>query len=82
MKIVVFLAEPLRVRNGAVERMSGLVEFELTCFRSLYCFCEKCSNFARVQRFKIAGRLESLLKDRERIAAGDDDTRGEIHSVV
>src|ERR1700676_3231104 len=81
-EVFVFLAEPLWVRDGAVELVSGLIKLKLAYFRSLCCFCKKGRNSGRVQRLKTAGRMESLLKDGQRIAAGDDDTGGEIHGVV
>jgi hypothetical protein len=35
-----------------------------------------------VHRLKTAGRMESLLQDRHRVAAGDDHTGREIHRVI
>src|SRR5437762_14280468 len=36
----------------------------------------------RVQRLKSSGCMDSLLKDRERIAASDNNTGGKIDGVV
>src|SRR5437879_7173552 len=36
----------------------------------------------RVHRLKSSGCMDSLLKDRERIAASDNNTGGKIHGVV
>src|SRR5712692_8874836 len=81
-EILIFLAKPLWIGDGAVEPMTGFIKLELACFRSLCCFCEKRSNLGRIHRLKTAGRLESLLQNQERIAASDDDTGGKIHRVV
>jgi hypothetical protein len=56
------------------------VKFKLACFRSLCRFFEKSRDLGRVHRLKIAGGVESLLKDRERITASDDDASGKISS--
>src|SRR4029077_16061679 len=40
------------------------------------------SNSRRVHRLKTAGSLKSLLKNQHRIAAGNDNTRRKIHSIV
>ena len=76
------LAKPLRVGVGAVELMTRFIKLELPCFRSLCGFREKRNNLGRVHRLKTAGSLKSLLKNREGVAAGNHDTRGEIHRVV
>src|ERR1700732_3968297 len=77
-----FLAEPLWVCDGAVKLVSGFVKFKLACFRGLRRFCQKRCNLGGVHRLKTARGVQGLLKDRERIATCDDDTRGKIHRVV
>src|SRR5713101_2332443 len=81
-EILIFLAKPLWIGDGAVEPMTGFIKLELTCFRSLCCFCQKRRNLGRIHRFKAAGSLESLLQNRERIAARNNNARGKIHRVV
>src|SRR4029077_4724602 len=56
-------------------------KFELASLRSLCRFFEKSCNLGRTHRLKTVCGAESLLKDRKRIAASDDDTGREIHSV-
>src|SRR5205807_951978 len=63
-KVLVFLAKPLRVSNGAVKLVSRLVQFEPACLRSLCRLCQKSSNLGRVHRMEAEGGLQSLLKDR------------------
>src|SRR6267143_883643 len=82
LQIAVFLAKPLRVGVGAVEPVARFIKLELTCFRSFCRFCQKRSNLGRTHRLKTAGSLESLLKNRERVAARDNDTGRKIHGVV
>src|SRR5467141_4493814 len=55
------LAKPLRVSYRAVELVSRLIEFELSCFRSLCSSCEKRSNLGRIHRLKTASKLSKLL---------------------
>ena len=62
--------------------MTSLVKFELASLRSLCRFCQKSRNLGSAHRLKTAGSVESLLKDRQRIAAGDDDTGRKIHGVL
>src|SRR6267378_5046200 len=81
-KIVRFLAEPLRVGDGAVKLVTSLVKLELASLRSPCRFCQKSRNLGRVHRLKSLCGVESLLKDLKRIAASDDDAGREIHSVV
>src|SRR2546428_10095423 len=81
-KSVVFLAEPLRVGIGAIELVTRFIKLELADFRGFRGFCKKRCKFGRAERFKTAGSLESLLENRKRIAAGNDDTGGKVHRVV
>src|SRR5882724_2065230 len=62
--------------------MSHFVTFELARFRGLCCLCEKGCEMRRVHGPKSPSGIESLPKDRERIAPRDDDTGGKIHRVV
>jgi len=78
----VFLAQPLWVGNGAVKLVSSFIKFEPARFRSLCRFCQKSSNLGRVHRLETAGGVESLLKNSEGIAAGDDNASGKIHRIV
>jgi len=82
LEMLVPLAKPLRVGVGAIEVVARFVQFELAGFRSFCRFCQKSCNLGRVQRMKTAGCLESLLENRKRIAAGDDDAGWQIHRVV
>src|ERR1700756_1189680 len=82
LEIVVFLAEPLGVGVGAIKMVARFVKLELASLRSLCSFCEQCSNLERIHRSKTASRLESLLKNRKRVAAGDDHASGKVHRVV
>src|ERR1700751_3171272 len=81
-EIVVFLAEPLGVGVGAIEVVARFVKLELAGLGSFCSFCEQCSNLGRVECSKTASRLKSLLKNRERVAAGDDNASGKIHRIV
>ena len=81
-EIVLFLAKPLRVGDGAVKVVSCFVEFELAGFCRLCRLGEKSCYLGRVHRLKSPGGLEGLLKDRKRIAARDDDAGGKIHRIV
>src|ERR1700719_1573689 len=54
-KVLVFLAQPLWVGNGAVKLVSRFIKFEPARFRSLCRFCQKSSNMGRVQRLETAG---------------------------
>src|SRR6266550_8498218 len=82
LELVVFLAKPPRVGVGAVEPMTCFIELELPRSRSLCCFCEKRGNLGRIHRLKTASSLKSLLKNRERVTARDNNTGGKIHSIV
>src|SRR6266704_691013 len=62
--------------------MTRFIKLELSRFRGFCRFCQKRGNSGRIHRLKTAGRLESLLKNRERIAARDNNTSRKIHSVV
>ena len=63
LRIVRFLAKPLRVGNGAVKLVTGLIKFELASVRSLCRLCQKSPNLGRTHRLKIVRGAESLLKD-------------------
>src|SRR5260370_18604011 len=80
--IAALLAKPLWVGVGAVEPMTRFIKLELSRFRGFCRFCQKRGNLGRIHRLKTAGPLESLLKNRERIAARDNNTSRKIHSVV
>src|SRR5215469_5268928 len=82
LKSLCLLAKPLRISNGAVEVVTSFIELELAGFRSFCRFCEKVHNLSRIHGPKTPGRLESLLKNRERVAAGDHHTGGEVHRIV
>ena len=77
-----FLAKPLWVGVSAVEPVARLIKLELPRFRSLCCFFKKRRNLGRIDRLKTAGSLKSLLKNRERVAACDNNASGKIHRVV
>src|SRR5260370_30193500 len=80
--IASLLAKPLWVGVGAVEPMTRFIKLELACFRGLCRFCQKRSNLGRIHRLKTARCLKSLLKNRGRIAARDNNTGRKIHRVV
>src|ERR1700730_15443410 len=80
--IAVPLAKPLWVSVGAVEPMTRFIKLELPCFRSCCRFREKRGNLRRIHWVKTAGYVQSLLENRQRIAARDYDTSGKIHRVV
>src|SRR5882762_1479734 len=82
LQIGVFLAKPLGVGVGAVEPVARFIKLELPPFRSLCCFCQKRSNLGRIHRLKTAGRLESLLKNRKRVAPRDNNAGRKVHSIV
>jgi hypothetical protein len=48
----------------------------------LLSFGGKSGNPRRIHRLKTTSRLESLLKERHRIAASEDDIGGEIHRLM
>src|SRR5438270_8292413 len=62
--------------------MSSFVKFELARFRRFCRICKKGRDMGRVHGLKSPSCMDSLLKDRERIAASDNDTGGKIHGVV
>src|SRR5260370_13862301 len=68
--------------DGAVEVVGGLVACELTVAGGLLCLDKKSSGLGGGERLEGAGCVESLLDVGERFAAGDDDTRGQIHGEV
>src|SRR5260370_15274453 len=68
--------------DGAVEVVGGLVAFELTVAGGLLCLGKKSGALGGGEQFEGASYVESLLDVGERFAAGDDDTRGQIHGVV
>src|SRR6267378_4897677 len=76
------LAEPLRIVDGAVEVVGGLVEFELAVAGGLLGSGEQGGSFGGGQRLETARSVKSLLDVGQRFAAGDDDTGGQIHGVV
>src|SRR5271167_2551285 len=78
----VSLAKPLGVGVRAIEVMRCLIKLELAGFRGFRRFCKKRCNLGRVERLETTGRVESLLKNRLRIAARNDDTRREVHRIV
>src|SRR5882762_4743985 len=80
--LISLLAKPLWVGVGAVEPMTRFIKLELACFRGFCRFRQKRGNLGRIHRLKTAGCLKSLLKNRERIAARDNETGRKIHSVV
>ena len=63
LRIVRFLAKPLRVGDGAVKLVTGLVKLELASLRGHCRFCQKSCNLGRIHRPKTAGGVESLLKN-------------------
>src|SRR6266850_1329482 len=75
------LAEPLRVVDGAVEVVRGLVAFELAFASGLLRFGEKRSRLGRGQRLEVSRDIESLLHVGEGFATGDDDAGGQAHGV-
>src|SRR5438128_11284497 len=81
-KSVMCLAEPLRVGIGAIELVAGFIKLELADFCGFRSFCQKRCEFGRIKRLKTAGSLERLLKNRKRIAAGNDDASGKVHRIV
>src|SRR5271154_502553 len=78
----VSLAEPLRVRIGSIEMMTGFIELELAGFCRFRSFCKQHANMRRIQWLKTLGRVDSLLKNRQRITTGDDHAGRKIHRVV
>src|SRR5260370_13015150 len=68
--------------DGAVEVVGGLVAFELTVAGGLLCLDKKSSGLGGGERLEGAGCVERLLDGGERFAAGDYDTRGQIHGEV
>src|SRR5229473_3743704 len=52
LKIVVFLAQPLWVRVGAVELVARFIKFKLAGFRGFRRFSQKSRNLGRVQRLE------------------------------
>src|SRR6202044_4090285 len=81
-RILLLLAQPLRVRDSSVKLVGGFVEFELTCFGGLRRFCEKSCNLRRIPRLKTAGGPQGLLKNRDRIAARDNHAGGKTNRVL
>jgi hypothetical protein len=67
--------------NCTVKVVSSLVEFELAACRRLCRSCEEGCDLGRVHRLGSPGGLESLPKDRERIAARDDDTSMRLPAI-
>src|SRR5258707_1101257 len=76
------LSKPLRVSDRAVKVMSSFVKFELARFRGFCRFCEKGCDMGSVRGLESPSGMESLPKNRERIAASDDDTGGKIHGIA
>src|SRR5271165_99743 len=76
------LAKPLGIGVRAVEIVIRFVQFKLPSFRSLCGFRKNRCNLGRVEWLKTTGCLQSLLKNGQRIATGDDHTGGKIHGVV
>src|SRR5882724_10603945 len=75
-------SQALWVGVGAIELMTRFIKLKLAGFRSLRGFCEKRGNLRRIHRLKTSSSLESLLKNRKRIAASDDHTGWKTHGVV
>src|ERR1700730_6282750 len=78
----VLLAKPLRVSVGAVETVTRFIKCELPSFRGGCSFRQKRGQLRRIHGLKTAGCVQSLLENRQRIAAGDYDTGGKSHRIV
>src|SRR6266850_7324399 len=76
------LAEPLRIVDGAVEVVRGLVAFELAFASGLFCLGKKSGGLSRGQRLEIPRDIEGLLQVGKGFATGDDDTGGQAHGVA
>src|SRR6266403_1182737 len=76
------LAEPLRIVDGAVEVVRGLVAFELAFASGLFCLGKKSGGLSGGQRLEIPRDLEGLLQVGKGFATGDDDTGGQAHGVA
>src|SRR6267143_466753 len=76
------LAEPLRIVDGAVEAVGGLVAFELTFASGLLGFGEKRGGLGGGQRLEVSRDVESLPQVNKGFATGDDHAGGQAHGVA
>src|SRR6266436_819390 len=76
------LAEPLRIVDGAVEVVGGLVAFELTFASGLLRLGKKSGGLGGGQRLETPRDIESLLQVGKGFAAVDDDAGGQAHGVA
>src|SRR5260370_26432795 len=75
-------AEPLRIVDGAVEVVGGLVAFELALASGLLCFGKKGGRLVSGQRLEIPRDIQSLVHVGKGLATGDDDAGGQAHGVA